>query len=355
MRLKAVLLATLFVAPFAFAYEEQPAKLVSIVDVQNRPLSPKINVIGSVHSRQSAELTAGIDGKLEWVQEAGTIVSQGDVLARIEKTRLLLDKAKQQAEIEHDKVSLNRLTREYQRLEKLNQSNHASETQMDDAKSQRDLARANLKLSTLQLKIIDNNLRRTELKAPFSGIITQRIRQAGEDVSRSTSVFSITDPDRLEIRLHAPLRHSKRVKIGDELKIYHNGGDFVATVRSLIPVSDVRSQTFEMRLNLPIGIEDSFSVGELISLALPIAPKKLTTLVPRDAVVLRSNGAFIFKVDPNNKAHKVAVKLGDGDGEWIAVSGDISAQDKVVIRGAETLQEGQLVKETNIKDETKKA
>ncbi|MBM7073346.1 efflux RND transporter periplasmic adaptor subunit [Shewanella sp. 202IG2-18] len=343
MKLKTIALLGLLLAPSAFT-AEQPAKLVSIVEVQNRPLSPKINIIGSVYSRQSAELTAGIEGKLEWVQDAGTIIKKGDVVARIEQTRLMLDKAKQQAQIEHDQVSLKRLERKYKRLEKLNQSNHASGTQMDDAKSQRDLALANLKLTKLQLDVIEDDIRRTELRAPFSGIITQRLRQAGEDINRATSIVSITDPDRLEARLHAPLRHSKRVRVGDELKVYHNGGDFVATVRSLIPVSDVRSQTFEIRMDLPIGIEDSFSVGELISLALPIAPKTLTTLVPRDAVVLRSNGAFVFKIDSENKAHKIPVELGDGDGEWIAVSGDIEAQDKVVIRGAETLQEGQLVK-----------
>ncbi|RYV01078.1 efflux RND transporter periplasmic adaptor subunit [Shewanella sp. OPT22] len=344
MKLKIIIFVGLLFTQTVIA-AEQPAKLVSVVEVQNRPISPKINVIGSVHSRQSAALTAGIEGKLEWVQEAGNFVKQGEVVAKIEQTRLLLDKAKQQAQIEHDKVSLKRLEREHQRLAALNESNHASETQMDDAKSQRDLAKANLKLTKLQLQVIEDDIRRTELRAPFSGIITQRLKQAGEDISRSTPITSITDPEKLEVRLHAPLRHSKRVKVGDELKVYHNGGEFIATVRSLIPVSDVRSQTFEMRLNLPLGIEGSFSVGELISLALPIAPKKLTTLVPRDAVVLRSNGAFVFIIDAKNKAHKVTVELGDGDGEWIAVNGELSPENKVVIRGAETLQEGQLVKD----------
>ncbi|MBE8167569.1 MAG: efflux RND transporter periplasmic adaptor subunit [Shewanella sp.] len=325
-----------------FAADE--AKLVSVVNVDNRPLSPKINVIGSVHSRQSAELTAGIEGKLEWVQEAGTQVQQGDIVARIEQTRLLLAKAKQQAQIEHNKVSLERLQREYLRLEALRKSKHASETQIDDAKSQRDLAAANLKLEMLELDVILDDLKRTEIKAPFSGIITQRLHQASEDINRSAPIISMTDPHNLEIRLHAPLRHSKRVNIGDTLKVYHRSGEFTADIRSLIPISDIRSQTFEIRLNLPKKVQHSFNVGELISLALPIAPRKLTTLVPRDAVVLRSNGAYVFKIDSENKAVKTSVKLGDGEGDWIAVEGNVLAQDRVVIRGAETLKDGQKVK-----------
>ncbi|WP_133407952.1 efflux RND transporter periplasmic adaptor subunit [Parashewanella tropica] len=325
----------------AFA-DEQP-RLVSVVEVQNRPLSPKINVIGSVHSRQSAELTAGVDGRLEWVQEAGSHIKEGEVVARIEKTRLLLAKEKQQAQVQHSKVSFQRLSREFNRLKALRESQHVSEAQIDEAQSQRDLAKANLTLAKVRLKEIVDELNRTDVKAPFSGIITQRFHQKGEDIGRSKAILAMTDPEHLEIRLHAPLKHSKRVKVGDSLKVYHSDGEFTASIRSLIPVSDVRSQTFEIRLNMPLGIADNLSVGELISLALPIAPQTLTTLVPRDAVILRSKGAFVFKINEQDKAVKVKVELGDGDGDWIAVKGDIHKKDRVVIRGAETLQDGQLV------------
>ena len=327
---------------------EEKARLVSVVQVENRALSPKIMVIGSVHSRSNSELTAGIDGKLEWVQEAGTHVIAGEVVARLEKTRLSLQREQQQAQIEYERVGLTRLDRELQRLEKLITSKNASETELDKARSDRDLARANLKLEQIKLKMIMDDLRRTEVRAPFSGIITERKHQAGEDISRSVSIVSITDPDNLEIRLHAPLKHSRRVKIGDELNVYHNEGEFHATIRSLIPVSDIRSQTFEARIDLPIEMQDAFSVGELVSLALPIAPKQLTTLVPRDAIILRSTGAYVFKINADNKAVKIPVELGDGEGEWIAVKGELSASDTVVIRGAETLQDGQLVKQQAI-------
>lgn len=324
--------------------QEAPPRIVSVVQVENRALSPKIMVIGSVHSRSNAELTSGIDGKLEWVQEAGTLVKAGEVVARLEQTRLVLQQEQQQAQIEYEQVSLTRLDREYSRLKKLIKSKNASETEVDKAQSERDLAAANLKLEQIKLKMILDNLDRTEVKATFDGIITERKHQAGEDISRSESIVAMTDPNNLEIRLHAPLKHSRRVKLGDELNIYHSQGEFYGNIRSLIPVSDIRSQTFEARISLPIEMQDAFSVGELVSLALPIAPKQLTTLVPRDAIILRSTGAYVFKIDNNNKAIKVSVELGDGEGEWIAVNGDLTDSDTVVIRGAETLQDGQLVK-----------
>lgn len=350
MKILILLTLSLLIPYSAIAEEEKPEKqeaaprIVSVVQVENRALSPTIMVIGSVHSRNNAELTSGIDGKLEWVQEAGTLVKAGEVVARLEQTRLALQKEQQEAQIEYEQVSLTRLDREYSRLKKLIKSNNASEMELDKAQSDRDLAAANLKLEQIKLKMILDSLNRTEVKATFDGIITERKHQAGEDIGRSESIIAITDPNNLEIRLHAPLKHSRRVKVGDELKLYHTQGEFHGNIRSLIPVSDIRSQTFEARIDLPIEMHDSFSVGELVSLALPIAPKQLTTLVPRDAIILRSTGAYVFKIDSNNKAVKVPVELGDGEGEWIAINGDINDSDTVVIRGAETLQDGQLVK-----------
>ena len=327
------------------AAEETPPRLVSVVQVEKRAISPKIMVIGSVHSRHSAELTPGVAGKLTWVQEAGIKVQAGDIVAKLEQTRLNLELAQQQAQIERERVTLKRLKREFTRLTQLIANKHASQTELDKAETDRDMAQANLKLAEIKLQLILDDLSRTEIRAPFNGIITSRLHQTGEDIGRAEAILTMTDPDKLEIRVHAPLKHSKRVKLGDTLHVYHSSGEFEAQIRSLIPVSDIRSQTFEARIDLPLEMQDAFSVGELTSLALPIAQKRLTTLVPRDAVVLRSIGAHVFKIDANNKAVKVEVTLGDGAGDWIAVTGDINDKDSVVIRGAETLQDGQQVKQ----------
>lgn len=339
---------TLLTTKSSQAADEAPPRLVSVVQVEKRAISPKIMVIGSVHSRHSAELTPGVAGKLIWVQEAGIRVKAGDVVAKLEQTRLKLELAQQQAQIERERVTLKRLKREFKRLTQLIVNKHASQTELDKAETDRDMAKANLKLAEIKLKLILDDLSRTEIKAPFNGIITSRLHQSGEDIARAEAILTMTDPDKLEIRVHAPLKHSKRVKLGDTLRVYHNSGEFEAQIRSLIPVSDIRSQTFEARIDLPLEMQDAFSVGELTSLALPIAQKRLTTLVPRDAVVLRSTGAHVFKVDSENKAIKVEVTLGDGSGDWIAVTGNIDDQDSVVIRGAETLQDGQQVKQQSL-------
>lgn len=315
-------------------------RTVGVANVEQRPLSPKLMLVGTVHSRSVADLTTGVSGKLLWVMEPGTRINAGDTVARLDDTQLQLQLAEQQALVEREQITLSRLDRNLARLEQLADSQNISRTELDDTRSDRDLAKSNLNLAKVRLDIIRDNLSRTLLKAPFNGILIAQQHQAGEDIGPAEPVLTITDPDHLELRLHAPLKHSRRVNVGDDLKVYHSQGEFIARIRSLIPVSDVRSQTFEARLDLPEEMARIINIGELVSMALPIAPATLTTLVPRDALVLRSSGAAVFRVSAEQTAQRVPVTLGDGEGPWIAVQGELMPGDQVVVRGAETLSEG---------------
>ena len=77
-----------------------------------------------------------------------------------------------------------------------------------------------------------------------------------------------------------------------------------------------------------------------MSVAVPIRPRELALAVPRDALVLRNNGAFVFRISDENKAEQIPVEIGDSAGDLIGVSGALNEGDRVAIRGAESLREG---------------
>ena len=66
--------------------------------------------------------------------------------------------------------------------------------------------------------------------------------------------------------------------------------------------------------------------------------------MPRDALVLRHNGSFVFRISEENVAEQVAVEIGDSAGELVAVTGPLQPGDRVALRGAENLSEGAAVK-----------
>ena len=103
----------------------------------------------------------------------------------------------------------------------------------------------------------------------------------------------------------------------------------------------MRSQSFELRIDMPE--KSDWVIGQLISAAIPMNTSTQSLVVPRDALILRREGAYVFRINNGGRAEKIPVETGDTSGDLMAVVGDLQAGDRVVIRGAETLSDGRRV------------
>jgi multidrug efflux pump subunit AcrA (membrane-fusion protein) len=150
----------------------------------------------------------------------------------------------------------------------------------------------------------------------------------------------MTDIQNMEVRAFVPLKHLPRTVVGDAIDIFATEARFEGRIRALVPTGDIRSQTFEARIDLPQSASANWTVGQLVSVAVPIRARKVSLTIPRDALVLRNNGAFVFRVNDANVAERIEVVIGDSAGETIAVSGSLHEGDRVAVRGAENLRDG---------------
>lgn len=148
----------------------------------------------------------------------------------------------------------------------------------------------------------------------------------------------------MEVRAFVPLKHLPRTTVGDSIEIFATNANYIGHIRALVPTGDVRSQTFEARIDLPPNAAGDWTVGQSVSVAVPIKARESSLTVPRDALVLRSEGSFVFRINSENKAERIKVEIGDSFGEIIAVTGPLREGDRVAIRGAENLREGSAVK-----------
>ena len=94
---------------------------------------------------------------------------------------------------------------------------------------------------------------------------------------------------------------------------------------------------FEIRLE---ASADLWTVGESVRVTMPTAAAKEVLAIPRDALILRREGASVFKVEDDGTVSQVNVVVGMGAGPLIEVFGDLQDGDEVVIRGAEGLSPG---------------
>ncbi|MDB5968581.1 MAG: family efflux transporter, subunit [Hydrocarboniphaga sp.] len=325
----------------ANAQGDRPAAAVETSRAALRDLAPAITATGQVQSRSGADMAAGIAGPIDFVAEPGTRVLKNQVIARIDTGEIRLQRAEQAARVTRSELALKQSDRELERLKA--SGNAVSRFQLDQSENTRDLAVSDLEIARATLRQTDDRLARAEVRAPFAGVIAERVRREGEEVARGDAVARLQDTEHLELRLFLPLRHVRAIAPGSTVQVRLDDNRVVAgKVRAIVPVGDARSQSFETLIDLPAE-EAELAVGRTLQVVLPLAAVQKTLAVPRDAVVIRSDGLSVYVVR-NDKAERVAVKTGSADGDWVAVQGALAAQDAVVVRGAETLHDGDPVK-----------
>lgn len=334
-----VIAAYLLLASAAVA-QQRPAPVVQIAYVAETEVAPTIAVPGTIYSRNEVQITAGVAGQLTFVAEPGTTLRAGDAVARIDKETLMLQRAEQEVLLERAEIGIRQLDSQLRRQRELSGGSLVSEFDLEQTEANRDLAVADAKLIKVRLRQIDDQIRRAEVRAPFNGVVIDRRRRAGEDVSRGEVLAAMTDIRNMEVRAFVPLKHLPRTTVGDAIDVFATDTQYSGSIRALVPTGDVRSQTFEARIDLPAEASSAWTVGQLVSVAIPIRSGEKTLAIPRDALVLRQDGSYVFRINDDNKAERIRVVLGDSAGELIGVSGELAAGDRVAIRGAENLGEG---------------
>jgi len=316
------------------------ASPVQVGEARMTSMAPTMQVAGTVVSRQDALLSAEVEGRLISVADVGTRVDAGDVIAQIEDITLSLRAEELAAEVTRAKASLRFLEAELVRLERLAETNLAAVSQIDQTRSERDVAASDLVVGESRLRQAEDQLARTRITAPFPGVVVERRAQAGERVAVGNAVVRLVNPDNLEVVARAPLDFYRFVRAGDELAIDTRlDSPMISPVRTVVSVGGENQHVFELRLD----VVEPLPVGQTVRVTIPTADVRQVLAVPRDALVLRGDGIAIFIVDQDNTARRIRVSTGIGEGDLIEVQGPVQAGDRIVIRGNERLRPGQEV------------
>lgn len=339
------------------AVEEQPALPVTVRRAVARGGSgptgeiPAEWVPGSVVSRHDAEIAAEVAGRLVVVGEVGDRLAAGDVVARVDDAALKLRLRADESEIRRLEARLDYLDRQLARIDALIREQIAARTQLDELTSERAMAEQTLESARVARDTTAFLVERSTLRAPFPGRVVARLAQPGGYVSAGEPVVRLVDTTHVEVSAQAPLQAVMRVDEGMTVELRASErvpGTVSGTVRAAVPVGDERSRMFEIRVRL--RSDATWPVGTPVRVALPARPSGgagARVAVPRDALILRREATYVFVVEDEDSvatARRVEVTPGAGDGEWIEVEGDVRDGDRVIVRGAERLDDGQRVK-----------
>lgn len=320
--------------------QEAPPALVEVGQVKSEMIAQQVWVPGTVLSQTDSELASEVAGRIIWMAEVGAEVKQGERLVKLDDQRLRIALGQEQANIAKWEARVTMLDKRIKRFSTMAAKQNTSRDQLDEIASELEIARQELNQAKLTYDMTAYQLQQSEVVAPFDALVVERIQSPGEYTSIGQNLIRVVDPTNVEASVRAPLSVIPFIERGMSVTVkdkVHSKGEAIKTI---VPVGNQNSRMMELRIALEPG---DFAIGSAVRVALPHSETHQGTTVPRDALVLRKSGVYVYQVDDNMEARQVMVETGIGIGSRIEVFGDLTKQGVVVVRGAERLRPGQKV------------
>jgi len=308
------------------------AKVYGIV-VQGKPFSDFLSLTGAIEPNEVVSLRSEISGIAEELNfSEGGRVAEGQVLIRINdgELRAQLAQAKTQ----------NILSAENERRAKLLLEKEAI------SQEEYDIASAEYRTAESQIQLIEAQLRRTLIRAPFSGTIGLRNISKGRYITPTTDIAQLVNISKVKLQFSIPEKYATKVKIGSAVRftVQESRTEFAAHVYAIEPIVEATTRTLRVRALADNG-DSQLIPGTFANVIFPLETVAEGLLVPTEALIPIQNGKKLF-VKKGGKAVEVLVETGGRTDAEVLITKGIAAGDTVLTSGVMSLRDGSTVNVT---------
>jgi len=282
---------------------------------------------------------------MQVLKENGDTVRRGDLLVRLDDTAIRDALASAEAASRAAVQAHDQAVRQYERMKTLRGSGMASAQALDDAEVRRNNSQSDAEAAKSRAVLARQQLARTEVRAPFDGIVSDRKVSAGDTAQLGKELAKVIDPSSMRFEAMVSADHVGDVKAGQAVHFRVNGyGDqeFAGKVRRVNPSANPTTRQVELLVDF-VGEKQPRLAGLYAEGRLETATRTGITL-PASAVVRDGDRASAFRVQ-GAKLQKVAISVGERDartGEYVVTSG-LAEGDQVIRHPSALLKDGQPV------------
>ncbi|MGH8107996.1 MAG: efflux RND transporter periplasmic adaptor subunit [Arenimonas sp.] len=309
------------------AEKKADAVPVEVAAVTRRAIAATYSGTANLEAPGESQVVAKTSGVMvQLLAEEGDIVRKGQVLARLDG-----DKARLQAA--GAAATVHKLENNYRRSQQLREQKLVSAESNDQLRYELESARAQLDLAKLELSY-------TQITAPISGVVAQRMVKPGNLIGLNAPVFRIVDNSHLEAVLSVPERQMATLKIGMPLRMIVDavpGTVFVGKVDRVSPVVDTGSGTFRVVCAFDGG--NNLRPGMFGRIEIVYDQRDGVLTLPRTALIEDEGESAVYIVR-NKKAVRVPVQLGYVDGEVVEVRSGVKENENVITAGKVAVRDG---------------
>ena len=311
--------------------EKKPAVPVEVVAVARGDIQQTYRTITTLEAEQDVQVVARSTGLLQniLVEEGDTVV-KGQLMAQLDVEQLSL-------EVDQLAATSNKLQKELKRQKSLFSRKLASSDALDRAKFEYQSQLAQYKLSKLKLNY-------ASIRAPISGIVTERMVKQGNLIRDNDVLFKVVDLSSLKAVLHLPEKELSNVKKKQPIFLHVDAiGDKVimGEIERIRPSIDTDTGTFKVVAKLN-NDDQSLKSGMFGKVEIVFDVHQNSLLVEQQAVITQDNRSHVFIVK-DNKAIQTPVSVGFQHNGILEITQGLNEKDQVITTGQQILKHETLV------------
>jgi membrane fusion protein, multidrug efflux system len=319
-----------------------------VVTLRNGALASGPSITGSVEPERRADLRAEVPAVvLAVLKENGDPVKRGDLLVRLDQTSIRDSLNSAQASERAASQAFEQAERQFQRMTKLRETGVVSAQQVEDVEIQRNTAQSEREAARSRAVTARQQLERTEVRAPFDGIVSDRKVSAGDTTQVGKELLKVIDPTSLRFEGRVSADAIGAVTAGQRVNFrIHGFGDraFLGIVQRVNPSANATTRQVEVLVSFADAQQQPDVAGLYAEGRIEALTSAALTL-PAASIVREGDSAFAWRMK-DGKLHKVKLELGERDqrtGNFSVVNG-LAEGDHVLRYPSSTLKDGQVAK-----------
>lgn len=310
---------------------EMPPTPVRAVQVTTQSIENRVMAQGEIKAFREVILQSDIAGKVSALHlEEGLPVPSG-------KTVIQLDDSIYQAQLTQAEAQLENSQLRYNRLKKLANSGTGSPSEMEEALADLRVQQANASLAKI-------NIEKTQIKAPFSGILGLKDVDIGDYITPGQPLVSLVDISKIIVDFKVPEKYALRIRSGMTVQLSVDAlseKTFIGEIYALAPTLDHVMRSRQARA--VFANQDSMLKPGLFSrLKIVLNEVENALVLPEEALIYQDSRFYVYKIE-DGKVLLTEIKLGIKENGHVQVTEGLNNGEQVVLAGQIKLFDGAAV------------
>ena len=316
-----------------------------LLTVHNNTLASGPSITGSVQPERRADLRAEVSAVvLAVLKENGDVVRRGDLLVRLDDTAIRDTLTAAEASARAADQAYEQAERQFQRMSTLRQTGVVSTQQLEDVEIRRNTTQSDRAAARTRVVSARQQLGRTEVRAPFDGIVSDRKVSAGDTAQIGKELVKVIDPRSLRFEGLVSAGSIGEVQVGQQVVFRVHGfdeRDFLGTVTRVNPAANATTRQVEVLVSFADPTQQP-NVAGLYAEGRVETRRTAALTIPPTALVREGDQAYAWRLQ-DRALQKVSLSVGERDartGEFVLKSG-LAEGDTLLRYPNSTLRDGQ--------------